>query len=127
MENKNKTGIWVDFDKAFIIETNNQTESVTKVDSNIEHFNAHGGPQDNVSETRLLERNLNQQKKFFDAVINKVNPSSDVVIFGPAEAKINLKKEFLNHNSFKKTIIPVETSDNLTENQMIAWVKEYSL
>lgn len=123
----NKTGIWVDFEKAFIIETNNQQGTITKVDSNIEHFNAHGGPADNVSETRLLERNLHQQKEFFHAVINKVKPSSDVVIFGPAEAKINLKKEFLKHSSFKSKPIPVETSDNMTENQMLAWVKDYML
>ncbi|MFT6167721.1 MAG: hypothetical protein ACJASF_002421 [Vicingaceae bacterium] len=123
---ENKTGIWVDFEKAFIIEANNEQESITKIESNIEHFNAHGGPQDNVSETRLLERNLHQQKEFFSNVINKVKPNNEIVIFGPAEAKINLKKEFQNHNSFKGQTIPVETSDNMTENQMIAWVKEYS-
>lgn len=134
MKNIEKTGIWVDFDKAYIIELKNQQESIKKINSNIEHFNVHGGarsktangPQDTVSESKILERNQHQQKEFFTHLINTINPKSEVVIFGPAEAKINLKKELLAHSAFRNKAIPVETSDSMTENQMIAWLKKYT-
>ena len=133
MENINRTGIWIDFDKAFIIELNKKGEQLKKVDSNIEHFNVHGGarsktangPQDVISESKLLARNQQQQKNFFKTIINQIDSKSDLVVFGPAEAKTNFKKEILEDHSFKNKNIPVESSDNMTENQLIAWVKKY--
>lgn len=134
MKTNAKTGIWIDFEKAYIIDLDNNQETVTKVDSNIEHFNVVGGsrskqshgPQDNVSESKYLERNKQQQSTFYKSVIEKVNPNNDLVLFGPAEAKMHLKKEFLNHTNFKHKTIPVETADSITENQMKAWVRDYN-
>lgn len=64
-EIQKNTGIWIDFNKAVVI---NALEEVKIVESNIEHFNVHGGsrskasngPQDKVSESRLLARNKQQ-------------------------------------------------------------------
>tara|TARA_R110002049_G_scaffold265234_3_gene441362 strand:- start:3473 stop:3880 length:408 start_codon:yes stop_codon:yes gene_type:complete len=130
-----RTGIWLDFEKAYIIELHENQENITKIDSNIEHFNVVGGsrskqahgPQDNVSESKYLERNNQQQATYFKSIIEKINPNNELVIFGPAEAKMNLKKAFQNHSNFKQKAIPVETADSITENQMKAWVRDYKI
>ena len=129
-EKQNKIGIWIDFDKAVVIKA---SEEMKTIESNIEHFNVHGGsrskasngPQDNVSESKLLARNKQQQHDFFIEIIKEVNPKDSVVIFGPAEAKLGLKKAFLDNSSFKHNTIPVETADSMTENQMKDWVRNY--
>ncbi|MEQ8910318.1 MAG: hypothetical protein RIC95_14055 [Vicingaceae bacterium] len=129
-----KTGIWIDFDKAYIIELDKNKEGIKKIDSNIEHFHLHGGsrskmaygPQDNVSESKLLARNQQQQKSFYKTVINQINAKANIVVFGPAEAKVNLKKAILNVQAFKDKNIPVEACDSMTENQMKAWVRNYT-
>lgn len=134
MQNKMKTGIWIDFDKAYIIELDKNKEGIKKIDSNIEHFHLHGGsrskmaygPQDNVSESKLLARNQQQQKSFYKTVINQINAKANIVVFGPAEAKVNLKKAILNVQAFKDKNIPVEACDSMTENQMKAWVRNYT-
>lgn len=130
---ESKTGIWIDYDKAFLIQISPSKTEIKKIESNIEHFHVHGGsrskiaygPQDNVSESKLLARKRQQQSDFFSEVIKKVDPHDAIVVFGPAEAKVGLKKAFLNHSSFKKKNISVESTDNMTENQMKAWVSDY--
>ena len=110
-------------------------KAIKRIESNIEHFHIHGGsrskiaygPQDNVSESKLLARKQQQQNEFFSEVIKTIDPKDSIVVFGPAEAKIGLKKAFLNHNSFKQKNIAVEPSDNMTENQMKAWVSNYKV
>ena len=39
--------------------------------------------------------------------------------------KIKLKKELLDHSVLRDHIAGVETTDSMTENQMVAWVKQY--
>lgn len=131
---QNKTGVWIDFDKAFIVQISQEKKAIKKVESNIEHFHVHGGsrskiaygPQNNVSESKLLARKQQQQNEFFSEVRKEINPKNELVIFGPAEAKIGLKKALLSHSSFKQKNIAIETADNMTENQMKAWVHNYN-
>lgn len=128
-----KTGIWLDFDKAYIIEIDNKEERIKKIDSNIEHFNVHGGsrskvaygPQDNVSESKLLARKQQQQKAYFENVMNQTGLKNDLILFGPAEAKINFKKAIQANSFFKGNILALETTDSMTENQMKAWLRDY--
>jgi len=129
-----KIGIWIDYDKAFIIKISQEKREIKRIESNIEHFHIHGGsrskvaygPQENVSESKLLARKQHQQNEFFSEVIKEINPKNLIVVFGPAEAKLGLKKALANHNSFKQKTIAIESTDNMTENQMKAWVSNYT-
>jgi len=48
-----------------------------------------------------------------------------IYVFGPGEAKIELKKEIEKNNMFLNKISDIETSDKLTEPQIVAKVKKY--
>jgi hypothetical protein len=51
--------------------------------------------------------------------------AKQIYIFGPGEAKIELKKEIEKNNVFLDKISDIETTDKLTEPQIVAKVKKY--
>lgn len=129
-----KTGIWLDKDKALIVTIENNKERLNTVSSNIEHFKPHGGsgtrfkggPQDVVQDSRYLEREKQQLKKYFKNVAEIVNDTDALVIFGPAETNARFAKELHKNYSILSTKIKgVEKADSMTDNQVKAWVREY--
>jgi len=84
-----KTGIWIDKDKALIVTIENGKESLKSIKSNIEHFKAHGGsgtrlkggPQDVVQDSKYLEREKHQIKRFFSSIISEIKNTDSLVIF----------------------------------------------
>ncbi|MDP4711425.1 MAG: hypothetical protein NWR67_03535 [Saprospiraceae bacterium] len=127
------TGIWLDYKQAFVINLNHEHVEMEQIASNIEDFHVKGGsrskepwgPMDKNSDTKYLERRNHQIAAFVDVLKNKVKDSQELYIFGPAEAKISLEKAILEDKNFKPQLLSVETSGQLTENQMIAKVKEF--
>ncbi len=127
------TGIWLDYKQAFVIKLNNEEAEIEQISSNIEDFHVKGGsrsnepwgPMDKSSDTKYLERRNHQIAAYVDVLKNKVKDRKELYIFGPAEAKISLEKAILEDKNFKPQLLSVETSGHLTENQMIAKVKEF--
>ena len=112
-----KTGIWLDKDKAHIMTIENENEKFETVASNIDHYNIHGGsgtsskggPQDVVQDSRYLEREKHQVKTYFQSIIDKVNDSSAIVIFGPAQTNERFAKTLhKNHNALATKIKAVK-------------------
>lgn len=129
-----QTGIWLDKDKAIIVTLENATEVLITIDSNIEHFNVHGGsgtrfkggPQDVVQDRKYLERENHQLKKYFKRIVNEIENSDALVIFGPAEAceKFNLELQN-NYNELSSKVREVRKADSTTNNQVKAWVRNF--
>ena len=128
------TGIWLDKDKALIVTIDNNTERLNTITSNIEHYKAHGGsgtrlkggPQDVVQDSRYLERENHQLKKYFKNVAEAVNNTDALVIFGPAETNERFAKELHKNYSILSTKIKgVEKADSMTDNQVKAWVRDF--
>ena len=128
-----KIGIWLDNHQAAIIRLQGKSESLKHIESNVEDFNLKGGsrskvpygPQDNVSESKLLERKKSQHKKYYEEIISEVEDASYLTLFGPAEAKIGLKKVLDEHPVLKDKTTSVEVADSMSENQMKALVRTY--
>ena len=49
-----------------------------------------------------------------------------MLIFGPGEAKYEFEKK-LQRRGLNKHIVAIETTDSMTENQIVAKVKDYFL
>jgi stalled ribosome rescue protein Dom34 len=127
-------GVWIDKDKAHIVTINGNNEELTTIDSNVEHFHVgggsgsklKGGPQNVVQDSKYLEREKHQLKSYFKEVASKIETADAVVIFGPAEMNINFKKEL--ENNYKKLnskVKAVNKADSMTNNQVIAWVRDF--
>lgn len=129
------TGIWIDRRKAHIISFDEEREILQTIESDVEDFNVKGGarsktpwgPQDKVSERTYLERRKLQLKNYFHKIMDNLNNSDAIAIYGPADTKIHFKEEIKKNNKiiFEKIRI-VKTEDSMTDNQFKALVKSFS-
>lgn len=129
------TGIWIDRHKAYIFTIKGEQEIEQIIESDVEDFNVKGGarsktpwgPQDNVSEKTYLERRKLQLKNYFHEIIENINKSDTIAIYGPSDTKIHFKEEIKNSNKsiFEKIKI-VKTEDSMTDNQFKALVRAFS-
>ncbi|MEW4922639.1 hypothetical protein [Algibacter sp. 2305UL17-15] len=131
---KKQTGVWLDKDKAIIVTIYNGDVSLNTIVSHMEHFHVHGGsgtrskggPQDVVHDSKYLEREKHQQKKYFKKLASEIKDTDAIVLFGPAETRINFSKALAK--SYKGLSIKVKDvvkTDRMTNRQVKAWVKAY--
>lgn len=127
-------GIWMDGQQAQIIRMIGEHIELKSIGSDIDYHPRRKGEGKQFtrmgdtffSDEQKIERKLGGQKVlYFQQVEDHIDSDYEIVIFGPGE----VKKEFLHYlrdlNEFKEAEIHVETTDKMTENQMIAWVKNY--
>ena len=128
------TGIWIDKKKAVVITIGEKGEKVREVYSEIDDFHVKGGsgsrlkggPQDVVHDSKYLAHEKKQFKEYFKELVPFVEKADKVVIFGPAQAGKKLAKEISErHASLQPKIQGVEKADNMTPNQLKAWVRDY--
>lgn len=129
-----KIGVWLDKKKAIVITLSNGEVMVKTILSNIEHFHVHGGsgtrfkggPQDVVQDSKYLEREKHQLKRYFEDIISEIKEANDIVLFGPAEACEKLQKEIKEHHTYLASKIKdVIKAHSMSNRQVIALVKAY--
>lgn len=126
-----QVGIWIDKREAKIILIENGDESITTILSEIEKFipkgrRFKGGPQEIVHDSTNLNREKIQLTKFFENIVEQIERADMIVIFGPAETGKKLNTELLHkYPQVHAKTKPVETADNMTDNQLKAWVRSY--
>jgi len=129
-------GVWLDKDKAHVVTIDGRKEELITVNSNVEHFHvsggsgskAKGGPQDVVQDSKYLEREKHQFKSYFKELVSKIDTADSLVIFGPAETNISFKKELEeNYKQLNSKVKSVDKVDSMTNNQVIAWVRDFYL
>ncbi len=133
--NKLKTGIWLDFRDAYVISLGDDAQAkVHHLHSEIHHQATKGGsrskspwgPQFSPPDDVNLERDKHAEHHYFQQIIGNIDPETEeIVIFGPAEAKIGLKKAIEAIKHYKPQLSAVLPSDYLTQNEMIALVRNF--
>ncbi|WP_340077336.1 hypothetical protein [Leptobacterium sp. I13] len=129
-----QTGIWIDKKQAFIVILNEGQHDITNIKSDIDfqvreegegksytRFGDQYGNHEKTNESKLKK----QLNDYYSKVADAVTQSEALFIFGPAEAKNELKKLLDTRVAFNNKKIDVATSDSLTENQIVAAVKEH--
>ncbi len=132
---KKNIGIWIDTKQATIIRLSKNNEHfIKKIKSNIEtrvrvpgeskKYGRFGGQYITYEKNRENKKN-EQINLFFKELFKEIENCDALVIFGPAKMKKLLEKEIRNNIQFSRKLLGVHNSDILTENQIIAWVKDY--
>ena len=136
---KNQTGIWLDLRNAYLINIPAEMHSgedieVLHVTSDIEESTAGGGtrsktpwgPQGGNIQRTAQERRHHEEDGYFDAIINAIPPdASEVVIFGPSEARHGLANAIEAIVKDHPKIRGIESADQMTQPQMVAWVRAF--
>jgi molybdopterin converting factor small subunit len=123
---KKEIGLWIDHRKAVVVIVGDNAEEVKEITSHMEKHirysndTSEGGSSEDVRD-RQFENRLNS---FYDAVVAAIRDGDSVQIFGPGEAKGELKKR-LESGGFKGHILAIETVDKMTDRQIAAKVREH--
>lgn len=132
---KIQTGIWLDFKDAYVVTFDKEAEAAIKhIRSDIKHQATKGGsrskspwgPQFSPPDDTNLERDKHAEHHYFQQVLEIINPLSDeIVIFGPAQAKLGLKKEIEHIKHYKPQLLAVLPSDYITQNELVALMRDF--
>ena len=127
---KKTVGLWIDHQKAVIVFVTGAEEEIKLIHSGIEERrieeqgrqNGRSIPSDDIR-LRVLTEHLNN---YYETVISCIRDAKSILLFGPGEAKGELKKR-LEKDNLGDRIVGVETADKMTEPQIVAKVKEHFL
>lgn len=130
---KTKVGLWIDHRKAIVVAITDTGEQLGLVVSKVEkylqrsadsplrgRYESQTVPADD-SRQRTLTGHLNL---YYDAVIACLRDAESILIFGPGEAKGELKAR-LERSDLDGRIAGIETVDKMTERQIAAKVRQY--
>jgi hypothetical protein len=127
---KRAVGLWIDHRKAVIVAVTDQGETTSLIVSRVEkqlgrfsgvrstrRYESIQVPADDRRESRFKQ----YLTTYYDAVIASIGSAEAVFIFGPGEAKGQLKSR-LTKVAHGKHLITVETIDKMTDRQIAAKV-----
>jgi len=130
---KTKAGLWIDHRQAVVVMITATGEETRQIMSNAEKQLRRTGstplqgnfdPQDVPSDDSRLRTFTAELNRFYDEVIACVSDAESILIFGPGEAKGELKKR-LDGKNLGDRVSGVETVDNMTDPQVAAKVRKY--
>ena len=124
---KTDAGLWIDHRNAVVVILNEKGEETKHINSNMDkHIRFGGGAQDNTEEDIRDRRFANHLNKYYDEVITCLGDATSILVFGPGEAKVELKKR-IESDKIKNCSVVIETADKMTDNQIEAKVRNYFL
>ena len=126
-------GLWIDHRKAVIVAITDQAEATTLIISKIEKQLGRSGGARSITpyESQQVPADDTRERKFtghlniyYDAVIARIRHAESILIFGPGEAKSELKKR-LEEDKLGGRIVRLETVDKMTDRQIAARVRQH--
>jgi hypothetical protein len=121
---KKEVGLWIDHRQAVIVIVTDKGEEIRRIRSNMEkHVRFASGSSEDGSAEDVRDRQFrNHLNRYYDDVIVCIRDAELIQIFGPGEAKSELKK-CLESEELKGHIIGIETVDKMTDRQIAAKVR----
>jgi stalled ribosome rescue protein Dom34 len=119
-----KVGLWIDHKKAVIFSLSNEGAEIKKISSELEkHIRFSGGAEEESAEDQRDRRFTGHLNNYYDEVISYIRNAESILIFGPGEAKSELKKR-LENEKLHENIVGMETTDMMTDSQIVAKVRQ---
>lgn len=134
MSEKRKVGVWIDKSRAFSVTMTTDGHELKEIKPEDDAFSDQDtdagkgsfmGSQHVSTETKQERKREQHFERFLETVADELSGAELIYIFGPAEAKNKLKNHLAGQNAFKHAELTVETADNMTENQVVARVREF--
>ena len=126
-------GVWIDHRKAQIVGLSPDGQFSTVVLSNVEKHPERGGdsPMRGAYEAQQVPADDRRQgaltgelNVYYDAVIEALSGYAQLLVFGPGEAKGELRARLLKKNQGGR-VSAVETADRMTDRQLVAKVQAF--
>jgi hypothetical protein len=130
---KTIVGVWLDHRKAVIAVVSDKGEETKVIESNVEkHSGRVAGVRSTTPyESQKVPADDIRQREFtshlhgyYDEVIAAIRDAESILIFGPGEAKGELKSR-LEKGRLGGRIVAVQAADKMTDRQIAAKVREH--
>ena len=130
---KTTAGLWIDHRKAVIAIVSENGEETMEIKSNVEKQPGRFAgvrsttpyePQQVSADDSHERQFTGQLHRYYDEVIAAIREADSILLFGPGEAKGELKKR-LERDKLGGRIVAIETVDKMTDRQVAAKVHEY--
>ncbi len=128
-------GVWIDQKEANIITLVNEEAIKTKtIYSDVEtRIRVEGekkqfgrfGDQYLVDEKGKKNRIEEYTTRYLNKVVDELKSADQILVFGPAQTKKRLEKLIFSDQNLTQKLKEIKVSDNMTDNQKIAYVKAY--
>ena len=102
--------LWATHKQAVIVSMTGGVEKILHVDAN-----AKDGVKENGSHPR---------GEYYRKVIGAIQDAQEIFVFGPAEAKMALKREMLKFKTLSERVVGTEMADTMNEDQLVARARE---
>jgi len=132
---KKKAGLWIDHRKPVIVIISDNGEQIKLIISKVEKQPGRFGGIHSTTqyEQQQVQADDSRQREFaghlniyYDAVIACIRDAEGILIFGPGEAKGEVKNR-LEKNKLSGRIVAIETVDKMTDHQIAVKVRQYFL
>ena len=118
-------GVWIDHKKAVIVCIAAGHVTTRTLDSDVGPHPHYSGSQESGGEKKYEERHTRRLDQYYDEVIRQIGQPDALLLFGPGEAKLQLKDTLDRSHTSSERVVAVESTDKLTDPQIVAKVKEY--
>jgi hypothetical protein len=132
---KTVAGLWIDHREAVIVLLSDKGQETKRIKSHVEKQLRRSGrsPSNASFEAQMVPADDSRQREYtgnladyYDEVISCLRPAEEILLFGPGEAKGELKKR-IKGNKLDLRVQSIETTDKMTERQISQKVlKHYS-
>lgn len=129
-----KVGIWIDHRKAVMVLASSDLVTAKTVESDVgpharyserAAYPTPDGPKTGRGEKKYAERNRQSLDRYYDEVISQMGQPEVLLIFGPGEAKLQLKERISNSKALSGLAVEIESTDKLTDAEIVAHVKQH--
>lgn len=123
MSKSTKLGIWMDHSDAHLIAFEKESSTIKIISNNFGHDDMQSAlvRSEQLMHNKRQQQNAAYYKKLGDAILIY----SEVLLFGPTDAKMELFNILDADIRFEKIIIDVLAADKMTENEQYAFVKKH--
>jgi hypothetical protein len=118
-------GVWIDHKKAVIVSIAAGHVATRTLESDVEAHPHFSGSQEGGGEKKYEERHHLHLDHYYDEIISKIGQPDALLLFGPGEAKLQLQDRLGRSHVSSQCNVAVETTDKLTDPQIVAKVKEH--
>ena len=125
-------GLWIDHREAIIVVLSEAGEEIRRILSAAEkQLRRSGEPSSGSYEAQEVPADDSREREYkghldhyYDEIISYVRAAGSILIFGPGEAKGELKRRVEKDKSDTR-LVAVETADKMTDAQIVAKVRQY--
>ena len=121
---KKEIGLWIDHTKAVIFSLANEGAEIKRISSELKNnVRFSGGVQKESAEKHRDKRLSGHLINYYNEVVNYICDAESILIFGPGEAKDELKKRLESRKLYQK-VVGFEIADKMTDNEIVAKVRQ---